>query len=150
MLKAVRDVEGMIEEQALPIQKAMAAAALAKLRDLAKPLCRGGVYAKPTEAQHEKLRSADPTNTLAESLFGLYDYLSTAIVNASHFTYSGMAAALKNQTVEWLRGLDEPLRHVLVLWSVKNRNLAVKGDQNKMKAENEAVLKKEGETIKQV
>ena len=50
-------------------------------------------------------------------MFGMYGFLTTAITNASHFTYSGMAAVLKNQTLKWLETLEPALRRVVVLWA---------------------------------
>ena len=82
-------------------------------RDLAGVLLKEGKYGDPTPQQREEMKSAPPVNRPSESAFGMYDYFLHAVRNASHFTYSGMAAGKMQGTISWLKNLSEPVLHVL-------------------------------------
>ena len=91
------------------------------MRDLAAVLLEEGKYGKPSPQQREEMKSALPVNRPSKSSFALYDYLLHAILNASHFTYSGMAAGKMQGTVQWLSKLLEFVRDVLVRGAVQHR-----------------------------
>jgi hypothetical protein len=124
------------------LQKKMAAAALDKLRDLASVLCKGGKFTNPSPEQQEKMQSVLPTNPLSESMFGLYGYLVYAITNASHFTYSSLATAMKNGTLDWLWLFPVEFRSELIRWARHNVTQFAKDDRLKVAKELATSLQK--------
>ena len=124
------------------LQKALAAGAVSKMRDLAAVLLEEGKYGKPTPQQREEMKSTLPVNRPSESGFAQYDYFLHAVINASHFTYSGMAAGRMQGTVTWLESLPESVRYVLVRGAVQHRQRATTADREKMKKEKKAALEK--------
>jgi hypothetical protein len=134
--------EHVDELLAREVQKAMAAAALAKLHDLASVLCKEGKYANPSPQQQENMQSTLPTNRPSESMFALYGYIAYATQNGSHFTISGVSTAKKNGTLRWLTGLPAERRNQLVLWSRHAVTQIAKDDRLKVAKELAASLQK--------
>ena len=95
-----------------------------------------------TWAESDWRESTLPVNRPSESGFAQYDYLLHAVINASHFTYSGMAAGKMQGTVTWLESLPESVRYVLVRGAVQHRQRATTADREKMKKEKKAALER--------
>jgi hypothetical protein len=127
------------------LQKGMAEATLEKLRDICGPLCKDGKYANPTPQVIAEMASVPPTNRLAESCVGLYKYLARSILNASHFTYSGLVAAKLNHTCQWLRSAhsSKAVLHGIITWGRNQGPKLAVADRLKLEVEEEIILKNE-------
>ena len=130
------------------VQKAAAAAARSKMRDLAAVLLPGGKYAKPSDQQRNELSSTLPVNRPSESAFGVYDRLLHTVSNATHFTYSTLTAAKIQGTIAWLKDMPEDLCHALVLFGRERRQMMANADRKKLRHEMEMALVREEEQRK--
>jgi hypothetical protein len=138
------DVPELFERE---LQKTMAEAVLEKLRKICGPLCKDGKYANPTPEVIAEMASVPPTNRLAESCVGLYKFIARAIVNASHFTYSGLVAAKLNHTCQWLRSTlpSTAVMYGIVAWGRNQGPKLAVADRLKLEVEEEINLAKDKE-----
>jgi hypothetical protein len=133
----IPDIPQAFEER---MQKAMATGALAKMRDLAAVLLKGGKYGDPTAQQRSEMASTLPSNRLSESGFGTFNFFLNSVLNASHFTVSGLSAGQMQKTIHFLVALCEPVRDVLVRGAMQYRRKATLDDRKKLEKEKEQAL----------
>lgn len=93
-----------------------------KLCTYAQSQLPGGEYWNPSEPDVKKvLAELKPSNDLCESIFGLNDYLTTAIPNLHHVARSNLVQLKKNKTMQWLQELPDEQQVQVVDMAVEMR-----------------------------
>ena len=97
-----------------------------KLIEYAKNQLPGGRYWEPEPAVKAVLRNLKPNNDLCESILGLNDYLTTAILNMHQMTRSNLIETKKNKTMKWFQELPQKERGEVSSLAKKSRSDVMK------------------------
>lgn len=96
-----------------------------------------GRYWNPDTNIAAVLKDLDPSNDLCKSMFGLNDYLCTALPNMLQITKSNLIE-MKNHTMKWFNKLPQERQEFIIDLVVKNRTYIT----NKYKEEQQYLSKR--------
>ncbi len=117
-----------------------------KLCKYAADFLPGGLYWDPDPETAAVLKNIDPSNDLCESMFGLNDYLCTALPNMHQVTKSNLVEVKKNGTIKWFNELPPERRRFITDIAMKNRDQV----KTAYKEEQQCLLKRRQENMLQL
>ena len=104
-----------------------------KLITYAQDQLPGGCFWEADEGVRAILSQIKPSNDACESIFGLNDYLTTAIPNMHQMARSNLVQTKKNATLKWLSDLPEEKQSEIVDLAIKQRKHVHKDCQDEEK-----------------